>query len=83
MNSAAHRLASGLASGAALAVPCARPIDRVLVERLTACERHAERVAAIGDRWGALVGPEYFVIAWSVLSGLAQMGRARACQCGS
>ena len=59
---------------------CGAP-DRFLAERLTWCEPLADRVAALGDAWGPMVGLEPFLIAWSLLRGLARAARVRACRC--
>lgn len=61
---------------------CGR-LDSFVADRLTACERIADRVAALGDRWGPIVGDEPFMIGWFLLHGLARTGRARACGCAS
>jgi hypothetical protein len=65
--------AGGLAR---LPAPC-RPLDGVLDASLTLCERLANRVAAIENTWGVIIGSEPLLAAWGVLHGLAQAGRAR------
>jgi hypothetical protein len=52
-------------------------IDSGLVRCLTACERLADRVAAAETTLGAIIGSDLVLVAWALLHGLAQIGRAR------
>ena len=59
---------------------CGAP-DRFLAEQLSAWAWIADRVAALGDTWGPILGQEPFVVAWSLLHSLERAARARACRC--
>jgi hypothetical protein len=52
-----------------------------MAERLTSFEWIADRVAALGDTWGPILGAEPFMVAWFFLHGLVRAGRGSACRC--
>ena len=58
------------------AAPCC-PVGRLLHASLALCERLAQCVAAIENTWGAIIGSEPLLVAWGLLQGLVQAGRAR------
>lgn len=69
----------------ALAAPTGRctPVEKVVVDCLTSCERLAGRVATISDAWAAVIGSDLFLAAFTVQHSLARVNRNRSCDCRS
>jgi hypothetical protein len=51
------------------------PREQVMVGVLTSCERLADRVAALEKKWGAIIGSDLLMAAWTALHSLARVTR--------